>query len=134
MEVRNCRKCGRIFNYVAGPIYCQSCREELEKKFQSVKTYIRENPGVSIQEVSETCDVPTSQIHQWLREERLQLADGSAITLECEGCGGAIQSGRYCDRCKKELTTGFRQSIRPNLTKPEPVKKQDDAKSKMRFL
>ena len=30
MNVRNCRKCGKIFNYIAGPFVCPACREELE--------------------------------------------------------------------------------------------------------
>ena len=32
MNVRNCRHCGRIFNYVAGPIMCPACREKMEEK------------------------------------------------------------------------------------------------------
>ena len=49
--------CGHIFNYVAGPFLCPHCREKMEAKFQEVKEYIRNNPGVSIQDVSENCDV-----------------------------------------------------------------------------
>lgn len=55
MNVRNCRKCGRVFNYVVGPVICQQCKEELEKKFQEVKNYVRENPGANIMEASEAC-------------------------------------------------------------------------------
>ena len=41
MNARNCRKCGKLFNYVSGPPICMACREALEKKFQEVKEYIR---------------------------------------------------------------------------------------------
>ena len=34
MNVRNCKKCNRIFNYIAGPTICPACKEDLEKKFQ----------------------------------------------------------------------------------------------------
>lgn len=84
MNIRNCRMCGHIFNYVAGPILCPHCREKMEAKFQEVKEYIRANPGVGIQDVAENCDVEPSQIQQWLREERLELTEGSAIYLQCE--------------------------------------------------
>ena len=87
MNIRNCRMCGHIFNYVAGPFLCPHCREKMEAKFQEVKEYIRNNPGVSIQDVSENCDVEPSQIQQWLREERLELTEGSSILLNCEKCG-----------------------------------------------
>ena len=36
MEVKNCKKCRRLFNYISGPSICPQCREELEKKFQEV--------------------------------------------------------------------------------------------------
>ena len=69
MNVRNCRKCGKLFNYISGPSWCPACREQMETKFQEVKEYIRENPGVFVQQVAEACDVEPSQINQWLREE-----------------------------------------------------------------
>ena len=67
MNVRNCRKCGSLFNYVSGPPICPACREKLEEKFQEVKKYIQDNGHASIPEVAEACDVSTNQIHQWLR-------------------------------------------------------------------
>lgn len=135
MNVRNCRKCGRIFNYVAGNILCPRCREEMEKKFQEVKSYIRENPGVGVQDVSEACDVDRNQIYQWLREERLELAEGSMITLTCESCGKPIYSGKYCENCKRTLAMDMRQAIsKPRTEEPERKKFTPDASSRMRYL
>ena len=84
MNVRNCRKCGKIFNYVSGPPICMQCREALEAKFQEVKKYIQEHAHASIPEVSEACDVSTNQIQQWLRDERMELCEGYGLTLQCE--------------------------------------------------
>lgn len=112
MNVRNCRKCGRIFNYVVGPHLCPVCREAMEADFQRVKEYIRENRGATISQVSEECNVEVSQIHQWLKEERLELTEGSGITLQCETCGAAIMSGRYCDKCRRELTMGLNSVVK----------------------
>ena len=112
MNIRNCRMCGHIFNYVAGPILCPHCREKMEAKFQEVKEYIRANPGVGIQDVAENCDVEPSQIQQWLREERLELTEGSAIYLQCEKCGAPIRSGRFCEKCKYEMSMDL-QSVLP---------------------
>ena len=86
MNARNCRKCGKLFNYVSGPPICMACREALEEKFQEVKKYIEDHRTATIPQVSEECDVSTNQIQQWLREERLQLGEGSGITLFCEKC------------------------------------------------
>ena len=48
MNVRNCRNCGQIFNYVTGAPLCQICKARLEEKFQEVKKYIMEHRGVGI--------------------------------------------------------------------------------------
>ncbi len=134
MNVRNCRGCGKIFNYVSGAALCQVCKEKMEQKFQEVKQYIREHPGVGIAEVSEACDVETAQIQTWLREERLEVTENSAIYLNCESCGTSIRSGKYCDRCKASMTNSFNSIIRES----KPVRSEDKAPSKegpkMRFL
>ena len=134
MDIRNCRNCGNIFNYLSGPIVCPACKESLEAKFQEVKLYIEEHPGVGIKQVSDACDVETSQIQQWLREERLEVTENSAIYLNCESCGAPIRSGRYCDKCRNNLTNGFKSVIRSYQPVQEPEKKKPDDKNKMRFL
>ena len=30
-DIRNCRICGKIFNYVVGPVVCPRCKEKLEE-------------------------------------------------------------------------------------------------------
>ena len=82
MDVRNCRNCGRLFNYIGGPNICQACRDEAEKKFANVKEYIQDNPRSSMQEISDANDVTTNQIRQWIREERLQFSDDSPIGIK----------------------------------------------------
>ena len=132
MNVRNCRKCGRLYNYVSGSFICPRCKEELEVKFQEVKLYIRENPGVGVKEVSEACEVETNQIYQWLREERLEVTEGSAIALTCESCGKTIRSGKYCENCKRDLATDLKKAMGQKVVQVTPNKK--DAGSKMRYL
>ncbi|MCD7837201.1 MAG: flagellar protein [Lachnospiraceae bacterium] len=137
MNIRNCKSCGRIFNYVAGACLCQPCREKMEIKFNEVKEYIRANPGVGIPEVSEECDVEASQIRQWLREDRLEITENSPIFLNCESCGAPIRSGRYCDKCKLEMTNGFKNVLKGNQPTGHvapPRNKTDGSGAKMRFL
>lgn len=135
MDIRNCRNCRSIFNYVVGPIICPACREKLEEEFQTVKKYIQENPKVSIQQVSAECDVDASQIKQWIREERLEIAEGSALLINCEACGTPIRSGRFCDKCKVEMATGFRNAMNADKPKaPEPAVSSSKTSPKMRFL
>ena len=133
MNVRNCRKCGTLFNYVSGPPICPACREKLEEKFQEVKTYISDNKGAGIHEVAEACEVEISQIQQWLREERLELSSDSPLYLNCESCGTPIRSGRFCEKCTLNMTRSLQNVLKAN--KPAPRHEKNDGEGpKMRFL
>lgn len=133
MDVRNCKECGNLFNYVSGPPLCPNCMKRLEDKFAQVKEYIYDNPKSGIREVSEANEVPVPIIKKWIREERLSFSEDSAIGLECEGCGKIIRTGRYCDMCKTKMT----QRLEGAYQKPAPAapkKSEGDHHNKMRFL
>ncbi len=133
MDVRNCKRCGRMFNYVAGPGVCPMCAEKEEEDFQKVKQYIEEHPGVSVAMTADACEIEIAQIRQWLREERLTFSSAEGSDLTCEKCGEPIVSGRFCDKCKMEVTRDLTNAIkRPEA--PKPVKKQESDGNKMRFL
>ena len=121
MNVRNCRKCGRMFNYITGMPICPACKEVMEVKFQEVKEYIREHKGAGINEVASECNVETQQITQWLREDRLELAEDSAIMINCEGCGSPIRSGKYCDRCRANMTNSLNRMAKDINTQASAV-------------
>ena len=117
MNVRNCRNCGKLFNYITGPSLCPVCRQALEANFQEVKQYIREHTNVGIGEVSEACDVDPAQIRQWLRDDRLEVTADSPLMLNCECCGAPIRSGRFCDKCRSSMTNSFNGIIKENAAK-----------------
>ena len=48
MGVRNCSRCGKIFNYAAGQPICENCRKELEVMFQKVKVFIKDSFFLSV--------------------------------------------------------------------------------------
>lgn len=133
MEVRNCRNCGRLFNYIGGAYkhMCPACIDLLEEKFQEVKKYVEENPGATMNEISENLEVSTKQIEKWVREERLCFSNDSPIGLECEKCGKMIKTGRFCDICRNDM-----QNLMNDLYKAKPVErpKKKDTTSRMRFL
>ncbi len=134
MNVRNCKVCGRIFNYMMGPVVCPACKENAEAKFQEVKEYIREHKGASIPEVADACDVDAKQIRQWLRDERLEVTEDSALYLTCESCGAAIRSGRFCEKCKGNMTRDFNDLMGEAKPKATVAQKKKEDGAKMRFL
>ena len=133
MNVRNCKNCGRLFNYIAGPPICPECKDQIEKKFQKAKEFVRNTAHATVAMVAEEVDVPEQQVKQWIREERLEFASDSMVMLNCESCGQPIRSGRFCDSCKNNLANGFKQSIaKPEAPKVDRKDPRDSAK--MRFL
>lgn len=134
MEVRNCKGCGRLFNYLQGPPLCPNCVKELEEKFQQVKQYLRDNPKAPLNAVSEDNDVSVKQIKQWVREERLSFTEESHITLECEGCGASVLSGRFCDKCKASLQHELSGAIKRPVGTVAAKPKSGSTKDRMRYL
>lgn len=130
MDTRNCKLCGKIFNYVSSP-FCPACAKDLENKFEQVKAYIYEHPGAGLVEVSEENEVSQSIIKRWIKEERLSFAEDSQVTFSCEKCGVPIRTGRFCKDCKGKM-----QNALGGLYHAEPVKqeKKRDTSAKMRFL
>lgn len=127
-----------MFNYISGQPICQNCKDLMEAKFQEVKEYIREHKGVGINEVAEACDVEPHQITQWLRDDRLEVTEDSAMMLTCESCGAPIRSGKYCDKCRNNMTSTFGQMTKDyNAQKAAAAaaaNKNDKDNPRMRFL
>ena len=137
MDVRNCRQCGSLYNYIGGSYknLCPSCIAKLEEKFDEVKTYIEEHKGASISDVSRDCDVRTDQVERWIREERLLFAEDSPIGIPCENCGKTIKSGRYCDECKANMMNNLNSAYgAEKKEEPQAPQKRGSADPRMRFF
>lgn len=134
MDVRNCIKCRRLFNYVSGRPICPNCKKDLEDEFMKVREYIRNEPNATIVEVSEACEVDVKEIRQWIREERLSFSKDSAVGIECEKCGVNIRTGRFCEKCKKDVVNDLNSAYsRDNGVQANPFAKKK-TENKMRFL
>ena len=134
MDVRNCKTCGKLFNYMGGPTMCPECKAALEKKFGDVKAYIEENPQASISQVAEDMEVSVKQIKQWVKEERLILSEASLDGVLCEHCGRPITSGRFCEKCKAAMANNLQSALeKPRPVQQKPSRERDEG-DKMRFL
>lgn len=98
MNAMNCPRCGKIFVKISSPI-CDKCVKEEEEIFEKVRTYVRENPNQSIQEICEACEVTTKRVLTYLRDGRLEASQGLQSESSCSKCGKPIRSGRMCESC-----------------------------------
>ena len=71
MEVRTCKNCGRLYNYIGKitPV-CPVCMKELEEKFEACRKFIKENPGANIQKVSDETGVSMKMDAQAMGKRR----------------------------------------------------------------
>ena len=133
MEVKACKMCRSLFNYIGGVPLCPKCRDELEEKFAQVKEYINEHKSASMSDIAKDNEVPVQQLKQWVREERLIFTEDSAIMLECENCGASIRTGRFCDKFKSETFRGISE-LGAKKKEPPKVTKERKERERMRFL
>ncbi len=131
MEVKTCKQCKRLFNYLSGIPICPSCKTKLDEKFIAVKEFIRDNPHAGITEVAEANEIPSSQIRRWIREERLSFSEESGVGLDCESCGKIIKSGRLCEECKGKLLGTVNDMYKQD---DSIVAKKHREAARMRFL
>lgn len=87
-----------------------------------------------IMEVAEACEVEVSQIKQWIREDRLEFTEDSPVKLPCENCGQMIRSGKYCEKCKRDMANNLSSAIEKPKKVIEQPKKSQPTGNKMRFL
>jgi flagellar operon protein (TIGR03826 family) len=111
MDVRNCKRCGKIFSY-RGIAVCNDCFEQEEKDFEDVKAYLEKHVGASTLEVSSETGVEIRTITRFLREGRLEAEGVQVIDsdLTCDKCGKPISMGRYCDDCTKKLQAELKEA------------------------
>jgi uncharacterized protein len=124
MEVKVCKNCRRLFNYIYGPELCPDCAGmmantnteepktakksllkrpllEEEKKLDQVKEYILNHPKATVAQIAEANEVSANRLLDWVREERLEFSDDSEYAwFACAKCGVKIKSGIYCHRCR----------------------------------
>lgn len=133
MDVRNCKGCSRLFNYIGGQPLCPECIKALDVKFDEVRDYVYDHPRAGMQQVAEENEVSIAQIKRWIREERLAFSDDAQVGLECEGCGKMIRTGRFCETCKAKYINGFSAITKPK-EEPKMQKQVKSAGAQMRFL
>ncbi|ACL74479.1 MerR family transcriptional regulator [Ruminiclostridium cellulolyticum] len=111
-DLRNCRRCGRMYNFIGGAPICQDCKNADEEVFKKVKDYLYDNPGATLSQVAMELDVSVEKIKMFLKEGRLEITDESNIILECERCGKSIKTGRFCRECQNEVSVDLEKTTK----------------------
>jgi len=128
MTIKNCKRCGRVFQAVANQKLCSRCRSTDDEDFKVVREFVYDNPEADVKEVAEETGVTEKQILKFLRSGKLVLKGENATVLDCEKCGKGIATGRYCDECSatmaRELKSAFAIPKQAVETSPETKSKK----------
>ena len=100
---RTCPKCGKAEPEYkgVGEYKCSGCGFVMYDDFGVVRNYLEAHKGATQSEVSRATGVSMDTIRYFLKEERLEILQGSGMLLACEICGAPIRSGRLCEACTK---------------------------------
>jgi len=125
MEIRNCKRCGKVFNSVGSSV-CVECTQREQEDFEKVREYLFSHPNSTTLEVTKETGVDPKVISRLLREGRL-MADNIQIgdneELRCEKCGQAILKGRFCEKCVTDLKNEFQKATPTSSSAIKPVAK-----------
>ena len=131
MDIRNCKKCGKLYKYDGYKI-CLKCRQEEDAIFKRVREYVYDNPGATIQLISEETEVTVKKILNYLREGRLEIKNNDGnLLLACEKCGLPITTGRFCEKCKIEMSKELKGSIKKSKSEKQSKTVTDKKGNKM---
>ena len=131
-ELRNCRRCNKVFSYIAGIPVCPVCMKEDEKIFDEVSMYIRDNPGVPLSQVSKELNISYDKLMKYVKEGRLQIrAENGGFYKFCEKCGAMIMQGKFCKKCENHISAVLDVS-KKDLQKK--IEKDEKNRGDYRFL
>jgi uncharacterized Zn finger protein (UPF0148 family) len=111
MPLINCKECGKAFITYSGRPICPSCEARLNAEYELVREYVKDNPQVTLDKVSEETGVSTDKIRQYIADGLLgQVNLNETIVLNCQICNKPITSGNYCLDCLNKLKKNLKPS------------------------
>jgi flagellar operon protein (TIGR03826 family) len=103
MNVANCPKCGKV--YVKNLLHdiCPACVKANDLQCDTCIKYLKENRGITLQQLSDETEVPISLIIKFIREGRISVLGHRNMAYPCEVCGDDIRERNMCDSCRQKL-------------------------------
>ncbi|MGG3284514.1 TIGR03826 family flagellar region protein [Paenibacillus solani] len=113
MNLGNCPRCGKLYTLNIREL-CSDCMKVIEKEYEKCATFLREQKGATIHEVSEATEVSVRQITKFIKEGRISIANAPNMAYPCEVCGTLIRESNMCESCRTRLTRELKQASASN--------------------
>ncbi|NLJ85720.1 MAG: MerR family transcriptional regulator [Firmicutes bacterium] len=112
MALRNCSNCGTLFNAINPNMrLCAQCEEDEQERFDRVKEYLKEHATATVIEITKATGVERKEIFEWVRSGRIEIAGIEGLGIQCESCGTAITSGRFCVQCAVRMQQDAKRAL-----------------------
>ena len=128
MEIKLCKHCNGLFETAVGANVCARCSVDNQESFERVREFLKKHPGTSMSKVAEKTGIAHYLIEYFLKQERIEVAPNSPITLACNKCGTRINAGMYCEPCGISLREELSKLKNALL---EEIESQPDKKNVM---
>lgn len=126
LNIDYCPRCGKVFAKGIREI-CPNCVREVEEEYERCVTYLRENKGANIQELSDATEVTIKQITKFIREGRISLYNAPNLMIPCEVCGTLIREGLMCDKCRNRFQSDMKLADEKEQRRREEEQRLRDA-------
>lgn len=131
-QLKSCKICGRLLQSSENVNVCTNCVEQDEIDYSRIREYLILHPRASIYEVATVLGVSISRIKCYLREGRIEIVENDNNFLDCEICGVAIHSGKYCSECSKHASHDYKSTYVGNSNSKQTTK-TDKPTSELEF-
>ena len=114
MNLTNCPRCRKMTVLAPNSKICSDCVKEEAAIYKRVSDHLRENPGLSLMDLSMQTEVSTKKILGYVKEGSIQIIEK---VLGCKMCGDSIERGDLCKDCaemQKEAMLGSLGSLDKN--------------------
>ena len=103
LNIRNCARCKRIFAPVSGEKICPDCRAEDAEIEERVKAYVRDNPGLTVDQLIEGSGAPAKLVWRMIQQGLFENSGLKGAEYPCANCGKLITKDIYCSECASRL-------------------------------
>lgn len=114
---------------VSGEKICPECRDKEIKLEEHVKGYVRDHPGITVEELIEGSGAPSAFVWRMIQQGLFENSTLRDAKYPCGNCGKLITKGVYCDECASKLRADAQKFANAANSKKRAEKKAQEASS-----
>lgn len=135
LGIKNCMRCNKIFMPVNDEKICTDCRNKELEMEEHVKSYVRDHPGITVDQLIEGSGAPSTLVWRMIQQGLFENSSLRNAKYPCGNCGKIITKGVYCYECASKLRLDAQKFANAMTAKKraEEKKEQEQAEGRRTF-